>query len=92
MLYLQHHTPSWLSAEQPRSGILIRGTKEKMVSELEQVGEQDGERVSCSGGRSEPFFFPGMKILALFINHQNLFLSQLNHNDSCGPFNIFSYS
>lgn len=58
MLYLQHHTPSWLSAEQPRSGILIRGTKEKMVSELEQVGEQDGERVSCSGGRSEPFFFP----------------------------------
>lgn len=49
MLYLQHHT-----ARQLGSGVLI---KEKMISKLEQVGEQDGERISCSGGRSKPFFF-----------------------------------
>lgn len=35
-------------------------------------------------------FFSKMKILVVFINHENPFLSGLNHNDSCRPFIFFS--
>lgn len=82
-----HHRPSCLSAEELCRDILGRGTKEKLISKMEQVRRAGWIEDFLLWGKVKAFF-PQMKILVFFINHRNSFLSGFNHNDSCRPFHI----